>query len=284
MFDDLKKDQASQPQGSSAPMSKKIDDMFADVDPAPQPKPLPNPAPMPATERPSAIQSGKIKPISPNQNINIPVAQQNNQAPFMGPLPQAGESINGMTAGRKLVIIFSVLMLLIIVGGLVYYFFFKNRPEITEDFNQNINVNINENQNINNNQNTNSNQNSNTNDIIIIDEATLDDDFDGLTNLEEIELGTNPYESDTDNDGVFDQDEVEVYRTNPLLDDSDSDELGDFEEIITYGTDPNDPDSDDDGYMDGVEVLNGYNPRGSGLLEDMEPVPPKNTNTNENNQ
>lgn len=43
--------------------------------------------------------------------------------------------------------------------------------------------------------------------------------------------------------------------------DADGDGLTDVEEIV-YGTDPEKPDSDGDGYIDGLEVMNLYNPLG----------------------
>jgi hypothetical protein len=42
--------------------------------------------------------------------------------------------------------------------------------------------------------------------------------------------------------------------------DSDEDGLSDFEEINIYSTDPNNPDTDGDTYSDGDEVENGYDP------------------------
>jgi hypothetical protein len=42
--------------------------------------------------------------------------------------------------------------------------------------------------------------------------------------------------------------------------DSDDDGLSDYDEINIHGTDPNNPDTDGDGYLDGVEVENGYDP------------------------
>ena len=288
MFDDLKKDQAQMSAGNTNQSPKKIDDMFADVDPAPQIKPLPTPAPLPVMERPSAVQSGKMKPISLNQNFPLPTTSTTQPANFTEPISQDLPASDHMSASRRMIIIFAVFILLLVAVGGVYYFFFKDKAPalLNENENFNVNTNVNENSNFNNNQNTNTNQNVNN---VIVDDTLLDDDFDGLSNAEEKVLDTNPYESDTDNDGVFDQDEVEAYHTDPLLDDSDSDNLGDFEEVITYGTDPNDPDSDDDGYLDGTEIINGYNPLGSGLLEDMIPPPPPNntnlnTSTNENNQ
>ena len=51
-----------------------------------------------------------------------------------------------------------------------------------------------------------------------------------------------------------------------LIVDSDRDGLPDEAEINIYHTDPHNPDTDGDGYLDGVEVNNGYNPKGKGRL------------------
>ncbi|MGD1073641.1 MAG: Ig-like domain-containing protein [Bryobacteraceae bacterium] len=71
-----------------------------------------------------------------------------------------------------------------------------------------------------------------------------DPDHDGLTNLQEFQLGTNPINPDTDGDGLTDGDEVNKYHTNPLLADTDGDEIPDGVEITT-GTNPLDPTSYD---------------------------------------
>ncbi len=64
-----------------------------------------------------------------------------------------------------------------------------------------------------------------------------DPDRDGLTNLQEYELGTDPNNPDTDGDGLLDGDEVNKYHTNPLLPDTDGDGIPDGVEVQT-GTDP----------------------------------------------
>jgi hypothetical protein len=74
--------------------------------------------------------------------------------------------------------------------------------------------------------------------------ADQDPDRDGLTNLQEFQLGTNPINPDTDSDGLSDGDEVNKYHTNPLLADTDGDRIPDGIEIQT-GTDPLDPKSYD---------------------------------------
>ena len=67
-----------------------------------------------------------------------------------------------------------------------------------------------------------------------IPDATDDDaDNDGLTNAEEMELGTDPYNPDTDGDGVTDFGEVAGSGTDPLDPASTIDE-GDFFVVLPY--------------------------------------------------
>ncbi|RJQ35735.1 CAP domain-containing protein [Candidatus Parcubacteria bacterium] len=78
------------------------------------------------------------------------------------------------------------------------------------------------------------------------DKEILDADADGLTDEEEKELGTDPENPDSDYDALADYQEVNVYKTNPL-----------------------DSDTDKDGVEDGIEVMLGRNPRGTGILADF---------------
>ncbi len=96
---------------------------------------------------------------------------------------------------------------------------------------------------------------------------TTDTDGDGLTDTEELVLGTNPLLADTDGDSVNDGSEANVYGTNPLLADTDGGGVNDGEEIITFGLNPLDPaddasalDTDGDGLTDAQEVTLGTNP------------------------
>jgi len=75
------------------------------------------------------------------------------------------------------------------------------------------------------------------------DEKILDSDRDGLTDLEEDELGTDKYSLDSDEDGLFDKEEVKIYLTNPLNPDTDGDGILDGEEV-KKGSDPNDSNPD----------------------------------------
>lgn len=65
----------------------------------------------------------------------------------------------------------------------------------------------------------------------------LDSDRDGLTDVEEAIYGTNPNHPDSDDDGLSDRTEIQVYLSNPLIKDTDS-----------------------DGFEDGFEVSTGFNP------------------------
>ncbi len=58
-----------------------------------------------------------------------------------------------------------------------------------------------------------------------------DYDSDGLTNIEEKNIGTYMDNSDTDSDGLTDYEEVRVYHTDPLKVDTDNDGLSDYEEV-----------------------------------------------------
>jgi len=127
--------------------------------------------------------------------------------------------------------------------------------------------------------------NEGTNPLDSTDDNTGNDedrDGDGLTNMEEEALGTDPDNPDSDNDGLPDGVEVNAVGTDPLDPDTDNDELTDGAEINQFntdpldldtdndalldgqepalGTDPTDPDTDNDGVLDGPEVAKGTDP------------------------
>jgi len=68
-------------------------------------------------------------------------------------------------------------------------------------------------------------------------DADEDADNDGLSNGEEMRLGTSPILSDSDMDGINDLDEINKYNTNPIMFDTDGDEASDGIEI-DLGYDP----------------------------------------------
>ncbi|MEE2730730.1 MAG: M4 family metallopeptidase [Pseudomonadota bacterium] len=95
-------------------------------------------------------------------------------------------------------------------------------------------------------------------------DAILDDDADGLNNLEEFQAGTSIFLEDSDGDTLSDGDEVKLHRTSPILTDTDGDEIPDQHEL-GFGFDPTDPadgllDSDGDDISNTYEYLAGSDP------------------------
>jgi Bacterial TSP3 repeat len=92
----------------------------------------------------------------------------------------------------------------------------------------------------------------------------LDDDNDGLADIEEVEYGTDPHNKDTDNDTLLDGGEV-INGTNPLKKDTDGDGLEDAHDIFPNDAqeikdadrdmigDTKDSDDDNDGLTDILE-------------------------------
>jgi hypothetical protein len=116
--------------------------------------------------------------------------------------------------------------------------------------------------------------------------STSDRDGDGVRDIDEQTLGTNPNEADSDGDGMsdgFERDlglnpldnsdtagdadgdgltDLEEFTagTDPTKVDTDGDGLSDYAEVKTHLTDPKDTDSDDDGLTDDVEINLTTNP------------------------
>lgn len=93
--------------------------------------------------------------------------------------------------------------------------------------------------------------------------AQSDSDGDGLYDQDELVVyGTDPSTYDSDWDGVGDGEEV-YYGSNPAAaarPDSDGDGLFDDDELAVYGTNPSVFDTDGDGTSDGAEVYYGTDP------------------------
>ena len=76
-----------------------------------------------------------------------------------------------------------------------------------------------------------------------VKDSDRDFDNDKLTNIEEVDFGTDLFNVDTDYDTISDYDEVKIHNTNPLSVDSDKDLLSDPDEI-KLGLDPNNEKTD----------------------------------------
>ncbi len=103
-----------------------------------------------------------------------------------------------------------------------------------------------------------------------------DTDKDGLSDGEEIQAGTNPLVRDTDGDGLSDGDELRIHGSNPLVRDTDGDGLSDMEEL-RLGTSAQRLDTDGDGLNDKDESSRGTDPLnrdtdGDGLPDGLETI------------
>ena len=93
----------------------------------------------------------------------------------------------------------------------------------------------------------------------LVNDSAIDGDADGLTNLQEYQIGTDPNLADTDADRLSDGDEVNIYGTDPL-DGSDTDKDGmsdDWENVRGTNAAVNDArtDADNDGVDNAIEYL-----------------------------
>lgn len=79
-----------------------------------------------------------------------------------------------------------------------------------------------------------------------------DPDGDGINNRDEIDLGTDPLNSDSDRDNLTDSDELNQYHTDPLLEDTDGDGLTDYDDV-KLGFSPLLKDTDGNGIIDSEE-------------------------------
>ena len=87
--------------------------------------------------------------------------------------------------------------------------------------------------------------------------APTDTDSDGLTDVDEAGLGTDPNNQDSDGDGIPDGREVNSLGSNPLDTDTDSDGLTDALEV-DHSCGINQPDTDGDGLGDAFEANSGF--------------------------
>lgn len=237
--------------------SGQIEDIFENTEKAEEAGGLAGFKVKPATAEPVASQAKPSPPPVPAASQPVAAPRLNAQkATISKPLPsqltQDAEFDDDPESSKKRYFVIGLVGIVVIVGVLGYWFFFRNTDvapvtdqienEQTEPVASDNPINQPVPQ-------TPPVTESGDNDIIsnpIPDSGTEvmgdnDSDQDGLSNEEETSLGTNPLKADTDNDGLFDREEVKVYLTNPI-----------------------NPDTDNDGFLDGEEVVNGFNPKGDG--------------------
>jgi len=150
-------------------------------------------------------------------------------------IPAEGRMAN-IYGKKKLLIIGLTAVILIALAAGAYFYFFQGGKEGGKT-----------NNNINSEAITNERSGENpTDNAVNVGKTRGDEDRDGLSDVEEKELGTDPQKSDTDADGLSDYEEVKVYKTDPLKSDTDG-----------------------DSYLDGDEVSRNYDPNGPGKLLDL---------------
>ncbi len=216
----------------------------------------------PIEGHPDALSAGVLKPKQPLVN----------DQPAPGPLPASesdpdldrqAQSLNQITSYKMkepvlgkilfILLLVGVVVILLFAGWYVYGKFFSSKNKIINVKNQTIVPQPTSNQpnnnalNINTATTTTSTNNKDavkgqTTDTILFGEP-IDTDGDGLDDIREKQLGTDPNKKDTDGDGLSDGDEILIWKTLPL-----------------------NKDTDNDTYPDGHEIKNGYNPLGSGKL------------------
>ncbi len=251
MFDD-------QPTNNNTPNNLPLgepDDIFATSDKVAPDLPSATPEENLPPTRESALSSGVLRPVIPaDQPVASPATARPTEEPrYIIPPTEANPAydLKEPTATRTLVLIIVTAVVIALVGffGWWAYGYFISPQGETENTPLELEpeVEINENTTP---QIETVEESSPTEDVggSIIDEQILfgqpiDKDADGLDDVRELELGTDPNNWDSDVDG-----------------------LGDGDEILIWKTDPLNPDSDGDSYLDGEEVKNGYNPAGEGKI------------------
>ena len=90
--------------------------------------------------------------------------------------------------------------------------------------------------------------------------SEVDSDKDRVDDINELIHELDPFNADSDGDGLKDGEELFDFHTEANEKDTDHDGLTDYEEVKIYQTNPANPDTDDDGILDGEEIKKGTDP------------------------
>ncbi len=241
--------------------------MFADTDDAAAPETAREAAPVrseqpeapQAPAQPTALGAGVLRP-----KPAIPVAEPMNTAsPVAQPsMEQPGYRVTEPSIGKGILLVVIVAVSAVVLGGGGWYLYqrfvvapaaeeFPTPTTDTTDTNTETPVPEIETPAPSDTTDTSGDIGSEIIDDQVLFGEPIDSDGDGLDDIQEADIGTNPNNWDTDSDG-----------------------LGDRDETVIWKTDPNNPDTDGDTYLDGTEVTSGYSPTGPGKLF----TPPTTTN------
>jgi hypothetical protein len=93
--------------------------------------------------------------------------------------------------------------------------------------------------------------------LLVLSSATflyIDWSGDSMSAIEDIRHNTNPFESDTDRDGLTDYEEIKFYGTDATDNDTDNDRLDDYAEVKIHNSNPHKSDTNDNGLNDYIEA------------------------------
>ncbi|MFA5029694.1 MAG: hypothetical protein WC518_02990 [Patescibacteria group bacterium] len=203
--------------------------------------------------------SKKQKAVSQSINTNpAPSATPPSQDIYV--MPQKFHPLQNRSSGKKLVIVFIVLIIVVAVSAT--YFFYdlwqrnQAKPLAVVNTNTNTNSNIIINTNSLNSGLGNGNENNNTSNLNEAANENIETNLNGEINANvDNNINTNNKNNNTN--------ETISLNPPPVSSDSDRDGLTDLEENA-IGTSPSLPDTDKDSYLDGSELVNGYDPLKSG--------------------
>ena len=226
------------------------EDILSAVDKeAPKPEPPTAPAPAPEVSAPEALAAEPVAPApAPEQPAPAePVVEsvpESVPAPAALPTPPSTElPVVPKNTGKILIIIIAVVVV-VAAAGIAYWALSGEKEDVV--------------------------------DVIMPEDVSIDiveDDIEPEPEEEDDDEVITPTPEpattvDTDRDGLSDLQEAEI-GTNIRVADTDADGLSDYEEVTTWQTDPLDPDTDGDSFVDGSEVDAGYDPNGDGKLTEI---------------
>ncbi len=207
---------------------------------------------------PNALEAGLLKKkVSAETNENAREEAIETKAPIETMPTQEVYKMKEPILGKIII----TLVVLVVLAGLGYagwwgynnYVVKDNKSEVKPPVvnNEATTPVVNNNQPVDNSTDNQNNNNQPASDNIVTDINNekilfgdpIDTDKDGLDDVREQELGTDPNKADTDGDTLNDSDEVIIWKTDPL-----------------------NPDTDGDTFQDGHEIRNGYSPTGPGKL------------------
>jgi hypothetical protein len=242
------------PKGVPQAEEEPIDDMFEQTDVAPPPA-VPTAMPPVAAEVPVAVVPPPIEqaPLQQSQQVQAPAPfqpQSESDIQIPPPLPQDDMyDLKEPSLSRGIMTVIIIIVVLIILGGGGWWIYssFIASPKDSRDifetttFPTDVNVPTPE-QKVVETPDIQPTVVESVDDSVLFGEP-IDSDGDGLDDIREAGINTDPNNWDSDGDDLSDGDEVVIWKTNPL-----------------------NPDTDGDTYLDGAEVKAGYSPSGPGRI------------------